>query len=261
MPAEWLSVIGDFAHRIGAAVVFGAGASVPRVRMAVFALLLAGGVAACGGGHHATIGQTRRPGLRPRLVKAHRCQRIKGFTCARLRVSLDHGGVARGTLSVAVGIQRGQRPSHGVLLLLSGGPGQPGVSLIPRVVSRLGSVLAGYRLVMLDQRGTGAMALRCPALQAAAGSLDLTVVPPAEVTSCARKLGPQRRYFTTAETVADIEALRIALGVRRLTLDGVSYGTYVAERYALTHPQRVARLVLELRGPPTGSRSALPRHA
>ena len=245
MPAEWLSVIGDLAHRIGAAVVSAAGASTPRVRMAALALLLAGGLAACGGGHHGTTGQTRRPGPPPRLIEVHRCQRIKGFTCARLRVPLDHGGAARGTLSLAVGIQQGHRPSHGVLLLLTGGPGQPGVSLIPHVVSRLGSALEGYRLVMLDQRGTGAMALRCPALQAAAGSSDLTVVPPADVTSCARKIGPQRRYFTTAETVADIEALRIALGVRRLTLDGVSYGTYVAERYALTHPQRVARLVLD----------------
>jgi pimeloyl-ACP methyl ester carboxylesterase len=33
--------------------------------------------------------------------------------------------------------------------------------------------------------------------------------------------------------------------VARLTLDGVSYGSFVAERYAITHPDRVARLVLD----------------
>lgn len=71
MPAEWLSVIGDLAHRIGAAVVSAAGASTPRVRMAALALLLAGGLAACGGGHHGTTGQTRRPGPSPRLVEVH----------------------------------------------------------------------------------------------------------------------------------------------------------------------------------------------
>jgi pimeloyl-ACP methyl ester carboxylesterase len=43
-------------------------------------------------------------------------------------------------------------------------------------------------------------------------------------------LGEDRRYYVTAETVADIEALRSALGATRLTLDGVSYGTYAAER-------------------------------
>jgi pimeloyl-ACP methyl ester carboxylesterase len=113
------------------------------------------------------------------------------------------------------------------------------------VVSRLGSALEGYRLVMFDQRGTGAPALRCPALQAAAGASDLAVVPAAAVASCARAIGPARRYFSTPETVADIEALRLALGASRLTLDGVSYGSFVAERYALTYPEHVARLVLD----------------
>lgn len=144
-----------------------------------------------------------------------------------------------------VGIQHDARPVHGVLVFLTGGPGQPGVPLIPHVVSRMGAALSGYRLVMFDQRGTGQAALRCPALQANAGASDLTRVPPDAVTRCARAIGPSRRYFTTPETVADIDALRVALGVGRLTLDGVSYGTYVAERYALTHPDRVSRLVLD----------------
>jgi pimeloyl-ACP methyl ester carboxylesterase len=71
------------------------------------------------------------------------------------------------------------------------------------------------------------------------------VVPRAVVANCASKLGAVRRYYSTPETVADIESLRVALRVERLTLDGVSYGSYVAERYALTYPRRVARLVLD----------------
>jgi pimeloyl-ACP methyl ester carboxylesterase len=77
------------------------------------------------------------------------------------------------------------------------------------------------------------------------GASDLTVPTPAEVRSCAAVIGPSRRYFATAYTVADIEALRNALGVRRLTLDGVSYGSYVAEQFALAHPAQVRRLVLD----------------
>jgi pimeloyl-ACP methyl ester carboxylesterase len=144
-----------------------------------------------------------------------------------------------------VGVQRISRPAHGVLLFLTGGPGQPGVSLIAHVRARLGYALDGYKLVMFDQRGTGAGALSCPALQDATGSSDLVVVARSVVASCASRIGPARRYFTTPETVADIEALRIALGADRLTLDGVSYGSYVAERYALAYPGRVARLVLD----------------
>lgn len=214
------------------------------VRNAALALLVAAGVAACGG-HHGSSERTPSAGPAPRLLGAHPCRRIRGFACAWLPVPLDHAGAVPGTLRLRVAIQQVRRPVHGVLVLLTGGPGQPGVSLVPRVVSRLGSELQSYRLVMFDQRGTGADALRCPALQAAAGSSDLTVVPSNDVASCARKIGPRRRYFTTPETVADVDELRSALGVNQLTLDGVSYGSYVAERYALTYPHRVSRLVLD----------------
>jgi pimeloyl-ACP methyl ester carboxylesterase len=77
------------------------------------------------------------------------------------------------------------------------------------------------------------------------GTSDLTVPTPSAVRSCAAAIGPDRRYFATADTVADLEALRLALGVPRLALDGVSYGSYVAERFALAHPGEVSRLVLD----------------
>ena len=105
--------------------------------------------------------------------------------------------------------------------------------------------MRGYRLVMFDQRGTGADALKCPVLQTAAGASDLVVPPPGAIQACARAIGPSQRYYTTSETAADIDSLRKAFGVSKLTLDGVSYGTFVAERYALAYPQHVARLVLD----------------
>ena len=134
---------------------------------------------------------------------------------------------------------------RGVLLFLTGGPGQPGTPFLSGTQQELRAAFRGYRLVMIDQRGTGSGALVCPSLQAAAGASDLTVVAPATVSACARSLGAARRYYTTSETVADMEELRVALGAERLTLDGVSYGTFVAERYALSYPTHVARLVLD----------------
>ena len=114
---------------------------------------------------------------------------------------------------------------------------------LPRVAGRLGP--PGYRLVLLDQRGTGAGALSCPALQQEMGASDLTVPTRAAVQACAAALGPDRQYYGTADTVADLEALRRALGVPKIALDGVSYGTYVAEQFALAHPGEVSRLVLD----------------
>ena len=43
----------------------------------------------------------------------------------------------------------------------------------------------------------------------------------------------------------DIEALRAALGVERVTLIGVSYGTFVAQAYAARYPARVERVLLD----------------
>jgi pimeloyl-ACP methyl ester carboxylesterase len=239
-------------------------------RWGVLAAVLALGawLTGCGAHGHTNTSVTRSvstPSRRPELTGAQPCPGQPAFTCSTLRVPLDHAGQAQGTLTLAVGTTTGRSAPHGLLLFLTGGPGQPGVPFLTRIHARLRAEIAGYRLVMLDQRGTGAGALQCPALQQAAGASDLTVVSAAVVVECARTIGPDRRYYTTAETLADIDQLRAALGARRLTLDGVSYGTFVAERYALTYPSHVARLVLDSVVPQAGAdplyRAALSRSA
>ena len=232
-------------------------------RVALIAVAFA--IAACGGGGgdttHSTSAsatQAKRPaapadaGPAPRLSASHPCPRAPGFTCSSLAVALDHSGATPGELRLPVAVADNAAAPKGVLIALTGGPGQGGVDFVPRSRTRMRALLHDYRLVMLDQRGTGALALRCPALQRAVGTSDLTVPPPGSVEACARALGPQRRFYSTADTVADLEALRVALGADKLTLDGVSYGTFVAERYAIAHPDRVARLVLDSVVPAAG---------
>jgi pimeloyl-ACP methyl ester carboxylesterase len=132
-----------------------------------------------------------------------------------------------------------------VLVFLTGGPGQPGAPFAARVGARLAPYIQGYRLVLIDQRGTGPNALQCPMLQAQMGSSDLAPPTKAAVAACARAIGPKRQFFGTDQTVQDLDLLRRALGVEKLNLDGVSYGSFVAERYALRYPTHVARLVLD----------------
>jgi pimeloyl-ACP methyl ester carboxylesterase len=140
-----------------------------------------------------------------------------------------------------------------VFLFLSGGPGEPGVSFLPRTRKWLGPVADKVRRVAFDQRGTGKGALDCPGLQKQMGASDLSPPTRAAVTACATALGDRRRFFTTAQTVEDIEALRIALKADKLILDGISYGTYTAQRYALAHPDRVQALILDSVVPAEGS--------
>jgi pimeloyl-ACP methyl ester carboxylesterase len=192
------------------------------------------------------------PGKSGGLSGAAACPGLDGYICATLSVPLDHSGGTPGRLALKVAAADNTDAPAGVLLFLTGGPGQPGVPYVERVAERLKPVLKDYRLVMLDQRGTGAGALRCPELQRQMGSSDLT--PPTEeaVRTCAAAIGPNRRFYGTDDTVADLELLRRALAVSKFTIDGVSYGTYTAERYALAHPAHVSRLVLDSVVPQTG---------
>lgn len=206
------------------------------VGLSIVAALL---LAACGS---AAAQRHRGSGLHD----SHPCSGAPGFTCSTLDVPLDHSGKRGGTLQLQVGVADNAKAPRGVLLAIAGGPGQPGVPALSGFVPRaLGALQQDYRIVMYDQRGTGGGALDCPAMQAAMGSSDLFPPPASAVRACAAKLGARRQYYGTDDVIADMESLRKALGVDRWVLDGISYGTYVGERYALAYPQRVSKLVLD----------------
>ncbi|MET9954851.1 alpha/beta fold hydrolase [Streptomyces sp. NPDC006339] len=199
---------------------------------------------AAAGGPSGTTPAARSAGA-PALTGHQPCPGQPDVTCADLTVPLDRSGAVPGTLKLRTAVVGAADAPRGTLLFLTGGPGQPGVPYVQRIRGRLPRALDQYRLVMIDQRGTGGTAVDCPALQKEVGSSDTVAPTPAAVTACADSLGPHRDLYTTGDTVADLEDLRRALGVDSWTLDGVSYGTFTAGQYALTHPQRVRRLVLD----------------
>jgi len=173
------------------------------------------------------------------------CRTAPGFSCTKVPVPLDRSGAVAGTLALTVGVQRTRGPVRGTALLVAGGPGQAALPVAAQAAGVLGPALGGYRLITFDQRGTGLSgAIDCPALQAGAQAA-VSVPSPAAIQSCGAQLGATRGLYSTSATVEDIEAVRRALGVPKLALVGISYGTYVAERYARTYPQNVDRLVLD----------------
>ncbi len=134
-------------------------------------------------------------------------------------------------------------------MALAGGPGQPALPFAESFVETLGPIASTRDLIVFDQRGIGmSQPLSChafenPRLYHSQGAL---------VGACARQIGPRRSFYTSADTVADIEAIRLAGGYEKLVLYGTSYGTKVAEEYAQTHPQNVEALVLDSVVPPNG---------
>src|SRR3954471_6761964 len=171
------------------------------------------------------------------------CKHQPRFACATLSVPLDHAGRAPGTLAIKYAVQRHVPASRPVLVALSGGPGQSSVSAANSFAFSLGPALKRYRLAVLDQRGTGdSGALDCPVIQ---HEDALAPVVPQELADCAARIGPRHAFYSTADSVYDLDALRQALGVQKIALMGVSYGTFVAQQYARLYPEHTDRLILD----------------
>ncbi|GAA0288445.1 alpha/beta hydrolase [Streptomyces polychromogenes] len=193
--------------------------------------------------------------------------------CADLPVPLDYADPAGPQISVAVSRIRSDRPEarRGTLVVIPGGPGGSGVQRLTQKGAALQKQLAGaYDLVALDPRGVGGSTTASCGL--APEDRHLTTLrswpgPGGDVTgnlarsqrvaeACAANGGAVLRSFTTANQVRDMDRLRAALGERRISAWGVSYGTYVGAVYAQTHPGRTDRWVLDSSGDPDPRRVA-----
>src|SRR5215210_2325787 len=160
--------------------------------------------------------------------------------CATLTVPLDRSGGLPGTVPLRVGRLPGGAGKP-TLMYLSGGPGSAGLEEMVSVVDYVVELHRRYRVVGFDQRGTGRSGLlRCPRLER-----DPRLRSIAAGEDCARRIGPARRHYTTLDSVADMEAIREELGVAKLTLFGISYGTELALAYARVHPAHVERMILD----------------
>ncbi len=173
-----------------------------------------------------------------------------GLQCATLDVPFDRADPAVGTIALAVQRVPASAPRVGAIVVLAGGPGQPALPPFEALIAPLAheTALRGFELVAFDQRGTGqSQGLECPE----GGGL-----PTGGLTSylgaCGAALGPTRAFYTSQESVEDLNSLRLALGGTPLSLFAVSYGGRVAGMYAREYPQGVARMVLDSPTPPVG---------
>jgi pimeloyl-ACP methyl ester carboxylesterase len=171
------------------------------------------------------------------------CASIPSFTCATLEVPLSRSSTVSGTVALSIErLQAGSSPSRTAVVGLAGGPGQAADPLAAAMAREMAPALGIRDLVVFDQRGTGSSGpLSCSALE---GGESLATIGQA-FEHCALEIGPARGAYTTRESVADIEALREAMGYEKLVLYGTSYGTKVALEYAERYPQYVEAMVLD----------------
>ena len=176
---------------------------------------------------------------------------MAGLQCGTLDVPFDRADLAVGSVALAVQRVPASAPRTGVIVLLAGGPGQPALPAFESLLAPLARepALRGFELVAFDQRGTGqSQGLECPGVE---GSLKGGL--PAYLGACGAALGATRGFYSSQESVEDLDALRHALGGTPLSLFAVSYGTRVAGMYAREYPQGVTRMVLDSSVATTGS--------
>src|SRR5215469_13622474 len=134
------------------------------------------------------------------------CADTNNFACGHLRVPLDPSGVTPGTITLA--LRRHRAPvgeARDAVIALAGGPGQAALPFAEQFASLLGPIVATRDLIVFDQRGTGLSdPLSCRGVKLSSGGGRRG----AAVAACAAKIGSVRTFFTTAQSVADIEAIR-----------------------------------------------------
>jgi len=141
------------------------------------------------------------------------------------------------------------------VFLLAGGPGQGARESYPSVARAFREVLRKRHVILLDQRGTGdSNALACRNADGANAFGDETDMSSEGFArfakECLAKLDADPRFYTTSDAVADLDAVRAALGAEQIDLLGVSYGTRVAQEYLRRHPDRTRAVVLDGVVPP-----------
>ncbi|KZB85721.1 alpha/beta hydrolase [Amycolatopsis regifaucium] len=185
-----------------------------------------------------------------------------GLECAKLKVPLDYADPGGRAIELTLSRKASTSPKRrGVLLMNPGGPGSPGLAMPAQLARRQGQsgLLDSYDVIGFDPRGTTySTPVTCDLTEEqrfilvgpyAEGPRDVAekaaksrVVAKQCAESKTADLLPQ---MTTANTARDMDRIREALGERKISYYGVSYGSYLGAAYASMFPTRTDRIVLD----------------
>jgi pimeloyl-ACP methyl ester carboxylesterase len=186
-----------------------------------------------------------------------------GFECATAEVPRNYARPHGPTLEIAVTRLPAQDPENriGSLFVNFGGPGGEGVSTVQAFGAELfASLNDRFDIVGFDPRGVGQSvpAIDCQVDQETMGLYAQPFTTPENlvvsalvdrslsyIRSCRQHNRGILRFVATANVARDLNRLRRAVGDRKLTYLGYSYGTYLGATYARLFPHRFRALVLD----------------
>jgi pimeloyl-ACP methyl ester carboxylesterase len=185
-----------------------------------------------------------------------------GARCAQVTVPLDYSRPQGRTIKIAVSRLPAADPDRriGTMVLNHGGPGEPTLGMPLETRAHMGEVGARYDLIGVDPRFVGrstpldcgwpvGLWLRSAGTDRA--GFDRQVAFHQDLAErCARRHGDVLPHVNTRNTARDMDIVRAALGERRISFLGVSYGAYLGAVYAQMFPGRTDRMVLDSAGDP-----------
>ncbi|WP_395789164.1 alpha/beta hydrolase [Aquimonas sp.] len=139
------------------------------------------------------------------------------------------------------------------LFMIAGGPGQSALESYPGLHGAFREIRKNRHVILVDQRGTGdSNRLVCKDAEGDSALMETeSDIDPAQWRQFAERCRDELkdsadlRYYSTTEAIADLDAVRQAIGVQQINLLGVSYGTRVAQQYMRRYPQHTRSVVLD----------------
>jgi len=188
-----------------------------------------------------------------------------GFECATLDVPVDYRSPEGQQVGIAIIRKRATNVAHriGSLVINFGGPGDPGTETLRLAIKSIpAEVRRRFDVVSFDPRGTGSSRpIDCIDDKTfdRLSSIDSTPDTPADLrkyydgsvsdvdvtAACIDRQGAWLADVGTRNVARDLDRLRTALGERRLTYLGYSYGTVLGAVYAQEFPDNIRALVLD----------------
>ncbi|MCX4732025.1 alpha/beta hydrolase [Streptomyces sp. NBC_01363] len=196
-----------------------------------------------------------------------------GAQCAKVTVPLDYSDPGGPTIEIAIsrikaGAKHGKR--RGVLLSDPGGPGGTGLANTLYLRPALKDVADRYDLIGFDPRFLGeSTPIACdpdaptPAPGPATTrreDFERSVRSARDTARRCEEHGNNARllpHATSRNVARDMDAIRAALGERRLSYYGVSYGADLGAVYTQMFPRRADRIVIDSSTDPTATQYEL----
>ncbi|MEU9762481.1 alpha/beta hydrolase [Streptomyces sp. NPDC047987] len=180
-----------------------------------------------------------------------------GAQCADATVPLDYTKPDGRTITVAMSRLKATDTRHriGAMLLNFGGPGGTAIDTPPLMRKAMKNVGARYDIIGFDPRFVGrSTPLDCGwptgILFRSAGpdraGFDRQVAFQKDLADkCRATNASVLPHVTTRNTARDMDVIRGALGERKISYLGYSYGTYLGTVYSQMFPGRYDRMVLD----------------